>query len=77
MGPRETDSCRYPHTTSRLLAPSCRESKGAYALEVEARDGAPSARPNSGGQPNTGKYILEQAVSRRTLVQLEQPFLAE
>ena len=32
-----------------------RETKGAYALEVEARDGAPSARPNSGGQPNTGK----------------------
>ena len=32
-----------------------RETKGAYALEVEARDGAPSARPNSGGQPNSGK----------------------
>ena len=26
-----------------------RETKGAYALEVEARDGAPSARPRSGG----------------------------
>ena len=35
-----------------------REAKGAYALEVEARDGAPSARPNSGGQPNSvTKYI--------------------
>ena len=35
-----------------------RETKGAYALEVEARDGAPSARPNSGGQPNSvTKYI--------------------
>ncbi len=33
-----------------------RETKGAYALEVEARDGAPSARPNSGGQPNSGTY---------------------
>ena len=33
-----------------------RETKGAYALEVEARDGAPSARPNSGGQPNSGSY---------------------
>ena len=32
-----------------------REKKGAYALEVEARDGAPSARPNSNGQPNSGK----------------------
>ncbi|XP_017474202.1 PREDICTED: neural-cadherin-like isoform X2 [Rhagoletis zephyria] len=31
-----------------------REKKGAYALEVEARDGAPSARPNSNGQPNSG-----------------------
>ncbi|XP_021941256.1 neural-cadherin-like isoform X1 [Zootermopsis nevadensis] len=30
-----------------------REKQGAYALEVEARDGAPSARPNSGGQPNS------------------------
>lgn len=37
-----------------------REKKGAYALEVEARDGAPSARPNSNGQPNSGtiyKYL--------------------
>ena len=32
-----------------------REQKGAFALEVEARDGAPSARPNSGGRPNTGR----------------------
>ena len=32
-----------------------RETKGAFALEVEARDGAPSARPNSGGKPNTGR----------------------
>ncbi|XP_073987911.1 neural cadherin isoform X3 [Rhodnius prolixus] len=30
-----------------------REKQGAYALEVEARDGAPSARPNSGEQPNS------------------------
>ncbi|XP_069674654.1 neural-cadherin-like isoform X2 [Periplaneta americana] len=35
-----------------------REKQGAYALEVEARDGAPSARPNSGGQPNSGEYSL-------------------
>ena len=35
-----------------------RETKGAFALEVEARDGAPSARPNSGGKPNTvSKFI--------------------
>ena len=33
-----------------------REKQGAYALEVEARDGAPSARPNSNGQPNSGEY---------------------
>lgn len=32
-----------------------REKQGAYALEVEARDGAPSARPNSNQQPNSGK----------------------
>ncbi|XP_046410179.1 neural-cadherin isoform X2 [Neodiprion virginianus] len=30
-----------------------REKQGAYALEVEARDGAPSARPNSNGLPNS------------------------
>ena len=35
-----------------------REQKGAFALEVEARDGAPSARPNSGGRPNTGREVL-------------------
>ncbi|OXU27844.1 hypothetical protein TSAR_016251 [Trichomalopsis sarcophagae] len=33
-----------------------REKQGAYALEVEARDGAPSARPNGNGQPNSGTY---------------------
>lgn len=33
-----------------------REKQGAYALEVEARDGAPSARPNSNGQPNSGRW---------------------
>lgn len=31
-----------------------REKQGAYALEVEARDGAPSARPNNGDSPNSG-----------------------
>ena len=30
-----------------------RETRGAYALNIEARDGAPSARPNSKGQPNS------------------------
>lgn len=34
-----------------------REKQGAYALEVEARDGAPSARPNGNGQPNSGMYL--------------------
>ncbi|KAH9632744.1 hypothetical protein HF086_013116 [Spodoptera exigua] len=33
-----------------------REKQGAYALEVEARDGAPSARPNSDNQPNSGMF---------------------
>lgn len=32
-----------------------REKYAAYALAIEARDSAPSARPNSNGQPNTGK----------------------
>ncbi|KAJ8963520.1 hypothetical protein NQ317_012856 [Molorchus minor] len=32
-----------------------REKQGAYALEIEARDGAPSARPNSDNQPNSGR----------------------
>lgn len=35
-----------------------REKQGAYALEVEARDGAASARPNSNGQPNSGMRIF-------------------
>lgn len=45
-----------------------REKQGAYALEVEARDGAPSARPNSNGQPNSGmwygKFYLKPAPVR-------------
>uniref|UniRef100_A0A336MZV6 CSON011501 protein n=1 Tax=Culicoides sonorensis TaxID=179676 RepID=A0A336MZV6_CULSO len=35
-----------------------REKQGAYALEVEARDGAPSARPNSNQQPNSGEFTF-------------------
>lgn len=35
-----------------------REKQGAYALEVEARDGAPSARPNSDNQPNSGTSLF-------------------
>lgn len=34
-----------------------REKQGAYALEVEARDGAASARPNSNG-PNSGEFFF-------------------
>ena len=34
-----------------------REKQGAYALAIEARDSAPSARPNSNGQPNTGESL--------------------
>lgn len=33
-----------------------REKQGAYALEIEARDGAPSARPNSHDSPNSGLF---------------------
>lgn len=40
-----------------------REKQGAYALEVEARDGAPSARPNSNNQPNSGKPTLFPIIS--------------
>ena len=43
-----------------------REQKGAFALEVEARDGAPSARPNSGGRPNTGRKALFHLMNRQT-----------
>lgn len=49
-----------------------REKQGAYALEVEARDGAPSARPNNDNQPNSGRilsiiksyYLMKQIASR-------------
>jgi hypothetical protein len=39
-----------------------REKQGAYALEVEARDGAPSARPNSNSQPNSGMILLASPI---------------
>lgn len=35
-----------------------REKQGAYALEIEARDGAPSARPNSHDEPNSGRCLI-------------------
>lgn len=41
-----------------------REKQGAYALEVEARDGAPSARPNNGDAPNSGTSTLLLAHAR-------------
>lgn len=44
-----------------------REKQGAYALEVEARDGAPSARPNSDNQPNSGEWALTLGFKRRAL----------
>ena len=37
-----------------------REEKQAYALEVEARDGAASARPNANGKPNSGEYNISK-----------------
>jgi hypothetical protein len=43
-----------------------REKQAAYALEVEARDGAPSARPNSNGLPNTGNAICGRFRQLRT-----------
>ena len=42
-----------------------RETKGAFALEVEARDGAPSARPNSGGKPNTGRNFIKSLLTEK------------
>lgn len=46
-----------------------REKQGAYALEVEARDGAPSARPNSNGQPNSGKSVHLSCLYKSTNIQ--------
>lgn len=45
-----------------------REKKGAYALEVEARDGAPSARPNGNDQPNSGRWIIEFPLNPFSLI---------
>ena len=42
-----------------------REKKQAYALEVKARDGAASARPNSNGEPNSGKSKVENFWSEK------------
>lgn len=56
-----------------------REKQAAYALEVEARDGAPSARPNSNGLPNTGKkgffrlQYLDLQKDRKPLKGAQQP----
>ncbi len=52
-----------------------RETKGAYALEIEARDGAPSARPNSAGKPNSGKSTFFKATITKCL-DLHSNFLA-
>ncbi|XP_072382275.1 neural-cadherin-like [Diabrotica undecimpunctata] len=41
-----------------------REKQGAYALEIEARDGAPSARPNSDNEPNS---VTQKAMERRMI----------
>ena len=40
-----------------------RETKGAYALEIEARDGAPSARPRSGGKPNSVTKFIRISIA--------------
>ncbi|VVD01806.1 unnamed protein product [Leptidea sinapis] len=42
-----------------------REKQGAYALEVEARDGAPSARPNSDNQPNSAPITIRPIATFR------------
>ena len=52
-----------------------RETKGAFALEVEARDGAPSARPNSGGKPNTGKKSNPKKAPPPHLPALEKEYI--
>ena len=56
-GKREAVNFRGASYLKKLMHFLSRETKGAYALEVEARDGAPSARPNSGGQPNSGREL--------------------
>lgn len=40
-----------------------RETKAAYALNIEARDGAPSARPNSAGQPNSVTRLVRIGIA--------------
>lgn len=47
-----------------------REKQGAYALEVEARDGAPSARPNSNGQPNSGNSNFNPFINSKIYIVL-------
>ena len=56
-----------------------REKQGAYALEVEARDGAPSARPNSNQQPNSGDYsiMLESRFKRKIFKQIQSCLMLE
>ena len=54
-----------------------REKQGAYALEVEARDGAPSARPNSNGQPNSGMSKIYITFSSRDDQNYEISLVAE
>lgn len=51
-----------------------REKQGAYALEVEARDGAPSARPNSNNQPNSGKWII-LLLTKKIILNLYEYFI--
>lgn len=58
-----------------------REKQGAYALEVEARDGAPSARPNNGDAPNSGiavillKYIFYSTYLLFTIFHVKRCFV--
>ncbi|KAF5306389.1 hypothetical protein FQA39_LY08898 [Lamprigera yunnana] len=56
-----------------------REKQGAYALEVEARDGAPSARPNSDNQPNSGEdlhLLLLKINTYKVTLRFQSPIMA-
>ncbi|GJQ83814.1 hypothetical protein Trydic_g5673 [Trypoxylus dichotomus] len=54
-----------------------REKQGAYALEVEARDGTSSARPNSNSEPNSGpvRRVTQAALKENPPQNRLLPFL--
>ena len=53
-----------------------REKQAAYALEVEAHDGAPSARPNSNGLPNSGRSFHFHSIVCLFFVHVDISFIS-